>query len=59
MKVVVLVRCKITKDPNTVGVVVAIINKSRSITGSRVEVMTKGTIHQWSPMRLEVISESR
>ncbi len=59
MKVGDLVRCKVTKDPNTVGVVVAIINESRSITGSRVEVMTKGTIHQWSPTRLEVINESR
>ena len=54
-----LVRCKVTKDPNTVGVVVAIINEPRSITGSYVEVLTNGTVHHWSPMRLEVISESR
>ena len=54
-----LVRCKVTKDPNTVGVVVAIISEPRSITGSRVEVLTNGKTHQWSPMRLEVISASR
>lgn len=54
-----LVRCKVTKDPNTVGVVVAIISEPRSITGSRVEVLTNGKNHQWSPMRLEVISASR
>ncbi len=59
MKVGDLVRCKVTKDPNTVGVVVAVVIEPRSITGSRVEVLTKGTIHQWSPMRLEVINESR
>ncbi len=42
MKVGDLVRCKVSKDPNTVGVVVAIISEPRSIAGSRVEVMTKG-----------------
>ncbi len=59
MKVGDLVRCKVTKDPNTVGVIVAIISEPRSITGSRVEVLTNGTAHQWAASRLEVISESR
>ena len=59
MKVGDLVRCKVTKAPNTVGVVVAIVSEPRSISGSRVEVMTNGKFHQWSPMRLEVISASR
>lgn len=54
-----LVRCNVTKDPNTVGVVVAIISEPRSVTGSRVEVLTKGKTHQWSSMRLEVLSASR
>ena len=54
-----LVRCNVTKDPNTMGVVVAIISEPRSVTGSRVEVLTKGKTHQWSTMRLEVINESR
>ena len=55
MKVGDLVRCKVSKDPNTVGVVVAIIGEPRSTAGSRVEVMTKGEIHQWSSTRLEVL----
>ena len=59
MKVGDLVRCKVTKDANTVGVVVAVVREPRSITSSRVEVLTGGTVHYWSPMRLEVISESR
>ena len=59
MKVGDLVRCKVTKDPHTVGVVINIVAEPRSITGSRVEVMTSGQLHQWSEMRLEIINESR
>lgn len=59
MKVGDLVRCKVTKDANTVGVVVAVVIEPRSITGSRVEVLTNGAIYQWSSMRLEVVNESR
>ncbi len=59
MKIGDLVRCKVTKDANTVGVVVAVVIEPRSIIGSRVDVLTKGRIQQWSPMRLEVINENQ
>ena len=59
MKVGDLVRCKVTKDPHTVGIVINIVAAHRSIMGSRVEVMTGGQRHQWSEMRLEVIHASR
>ena len=51
-----LVRCKLTKDPNTVGVVVAIIMGARPSGLSRVEVLTRGKTHHWRSERLEVIS---
>jgi hypothetical protein len=54
-----LVRCNVTKDPNTVGVVVAIIMGAGAPGMARVEVLTKGKTHQWSSMRLEVINASR
>ena len=60
MKVGDLVRCKVTKDPHTVGVVINIVAEPREcFSGNRVEVMTGGQLHQWSEMRLEVIHASR
>jgi hypothetical protein len=59
MKIGDLVRCKVTKDPHTVGIVINIVAEPRSIMGNRMEVMTGGQLHQWSEMRLEVINESR
>ena len=54
-----LVRCKLTKDPNTVGVVVAIITGARPPGMARVEVLTRSKTHHWRSERLEVISASR
>ena len=54
-----LVRCNVTKDPNTVGVVVAIITGARPSSLSRVEVLTRSKTHHWRSERLEVISASR
>ena len=54
-----LVRCNVTKDPNTVGVVVAIITGGRPSGLSRVEVLTRSKTHHWRSERLEVISANR
>ena len=59
MKVGDLVRCKVTKHPDTAGVVVAVVSEPRAVGGAYVEVLTNGTVHHWSPIRLEVINESR
>jgi len=59
MKVGDLVRCRVTKDPNTIGVVVAIHNATSALWSNRIEVLTKGKTHSWGEKRLEVISASR
>ena len=54
-----LVRCRVTKDPNTIGVVVAIHNATSTLWSNRVEVLTRGKTHSWGEKRLEVINASR
>ena len=54
-----LVRDKVTKAEDTVGLVVDIeSDDGRSILRG-VQVLTNGAIHHWSESRLEVISASR
>ena len=54
-----LVRDKVTKAEDTVGLVVDIeSDDGRSILRG-VQVLTNGVIHHWSESRLEVVSASR
>ncbi len=58
MKVGDLVRDKVTKAENTVGVVTEIGEPHpQSWYPQQVIVMTNGQMHSWSILRLEVISE--
>ena len=59
MKVGDLVRDKLTKEDNTVGIVISILKPERHQLSALVEVLTAGRTHQWGAHRLEVISESR
>ena len=60
MKVGDLVRCKVTMDAKTVGVITSIEPATHRLNSvPRVCVLTDGRIHHWSIFRLEVISESR
>jgi len=54
-----LVRDKVTKAEDTVGLVVDIeSDDGRSILRG-VQVLTNGAIHHWSESRLEVVNASR
>jgi len=59
MKVGDLVRCKVTMDAKTVGIIMSIEPATHRDNLRRVCVLTDGRIHHWSIFRLEVISESR
>ena len=53
-----IVRCNVTKDPSTIGVVVAIVKEPKSLFSDRIEVLTSGNIQHWGSQRLEVIIEA-
>ena len=61
MKVGDLVRCKVTKAENTIGLVVDIEypEDTAAIFNPAVVVLTSGQKHRWSMSRMEVINESR
>ena len=54
-----LVRDKVTKAEDTVGVVADITSDGTRSIFRGVQVLTNGNIHHWSESRLEVISASR
>jgi hypothetical protein len=53
-----LVRCKVTKADNTIGLVVKVRTPATALNPA-VIVLTRGEKHMWSMMRLEVINGSR
>ena len=61
MKVGDLVRCKVTKAENTIGLVVDIEHPEHAgvFFNPAVVVLTRGQKHRWSMLRLEVVNESR
>ena len=61
MKVGDLVRCKVIKDPDIVGVVVSIGSSPSAPHGINplVGVLTDGRVHMWGAHRLEVVNEAR
>jgi len=55
-----LVRCRITKAVNTLGVVTEVEWTTAPQPVSRIiHVLTGNQTHRWSEARLEVVSESR
>ena len=54
-----LVRDKITKAENTIGIVADITSGGPGSIFRGVQVLINGIIHHWSESRLEVISASR
>ena len=59
MKVGDLVRCKVTRDSSTLGVVLAIEKAHPAALTDAVHVLTGEQVYTWSAMRLEVVNESR
>ena len=59
MKVGDLVRCKVTRADNTLGIVVSIDEDHPDLIGDIAHVMTSKQVFLWSAQRLEVVSESR
>jgi hypothetical protein len=59
MKVGDLVRCKLTKAANTVGLIIKIEPASDPWCIDAVQVLTGHRKVRWSAKRLEVINESR
>ena len=54
-----LVRCKVTKAANTLGVVTKIEEAAPPAMLDAVHVLTGEQVFRWSTTRLEVISASR